>query len=174
MGVLPIEQYKTSIMTEATLFCYVFHFFLTLWFPPLVGDWLGQISYVSPKCQVSFCCLRVWVVTGRCNGGMGRKGRQQWLFVSLVLHSSFPKQGMSSLLRLKSMRLNPFFGGWDPSLGNKWPASAFAVFSRKGGVSRRWVRHLVLLLNTGWTLASANCCGEKNCSEVFFLMTLSP
>lgn len=30
MGVLPIEQYKTSILKEATLFCYVINFFLTL------------------------------------------------------------------------------------------------------------------------------------------------
>lgn len=57
---------------------------------------------------------------------------QHRLCVSLVLHPSFPKKGMSFPLHSKSTWLNAVFGRWDPSLGNKGPASAFAVFSRKG------------------------------------------
>jgi len=70
---------------------------------------------VSPKCQVSFCCL--WAgVMARAAGSAGSSGS---LFPRCSLHLLFPEKGMSFLLHLKSTWLNPFFDWWDPSLGNK-------------------------------------------------------
>lgn len=132
-GVLPTEQHKGNIMKEAALFCLVLNFLPMLWFPLLVGGWLGQRSCNVTKMPGIFLLSWGWVAAAGVRNGEGCwKRRQQWLFASLALQSSSPKTGMSLLLNLKSMWLHPFVSKQDPSSGNRWLASAFAVFSRKG------------------------------------------
>lgn len=53
-----------------------------------------------------------WQLWRRNSKGCWR--RRHTGFVSLMLHSSFPKKGLSFLLHLKAMWLNPFFGRWEP------------------------------------------------------------
>lgn len=105
------------------------------WFPPAYRR-LSQADNSpteSPKSRASPCCLQV-CSSGSSAGGCWRLGehRQQWLSVSLVLHSSFPMKGMRFLLPLQSTWQNLFLVKWGPSLGNKLPASASLLLGRKG------------------------------------------